>query len=118
LKDFRFITWNIDGIDEKNIRIRTEAVCNIIKRENANIVFLQEVIALSESILREKLPQYQFFSGNADFVEYYTLTLIHKDSVKLDTNQIIEFDESSMGRNLLKTRVNISFDSITKYDIW
>jgi len=117
LKDFRFITWNIDGIDEKDILIRTEAVCNIIKRENPNIVFLQEVVVVSESILRENLPQYLFFSGKAN-ARYYTLTLIHKDSVKLETNQIIKFDESLMGRNLLETRVNISFYSIIKYHIW
>jgi tyrosyl-DNA phosphodiesterase 2 len=105
LKDFRFITWNIDGLNEKNIRIRTEAVCNKIKSENAIIVFLQEVIPTTESILRQNLPKYEFFSSNENVVDYYTLTLINKDLVKVESNEIIDFEETSMGRNLLKTRV-------------
>jgi hypothetical protein len=105
LKDFRFITWNIDGLNDKNIRIRTEAVCNQIKSENAIIVFLQEVIPSTESILRQNLPKYEFFSSNENVVDYYTLTLINKDLVKVESNQIIDFEETSMGRNLLKTRV-------------
>ncbi|CAG2175408.1 unnamed protein product, partial [Oppiella nova] len=107
LKDFRFICWNIDGIDEKNLRLRTEAVAKHIKEANALIVFLQEVIHTSEAILRQSLPDYEFLSGNNQIVKYYTLTLVHKKYVKLIDNQVIGFANSIMGRNLLKTRVSI-----------
>ena len=105
VKEFRFICWNIDGIDEKNLRIRTESVANYIRNEKALIVFLQEVVPQSERILKESLPEYEFLSGNNNSVDYYVLTLIHKSYVKLETNDIIEFTNTSMGRNLLKTRV-------------
>jgi hypothetical protein len=68
-------------------------------------VFLQEVIPTTESILRQNLPKYEFFSSNENVVDYYTLTLINKDLVKVESNEIIDFEETSMGRNLLKTRV-------------
>ena len=109
VKEFRFISWNIDGIDQKNLRIRTEAVSRFIREENALIVFLQEVVPQSESVLRETLPDYQFFSGNRDAVDYYTLTAIHKKYVELKSNEVIEFNNTSMGRNLLKTRVRFKY---------
>ena len=105
VKEFRFITWNIDGIDEKNVRIRTEAVCKYVRNEKALIVFLQEVIPQSESVIRESLPEYQFFSGMNRSVEYYTLTAIHKSYVKLESNEVSEYSNTIMGRNLLKTKV-------------
>ncbi|CAG2113095.1 unnamed protein product [Medioppia subpectinata] len=112
VKDFGFLCWNIDGIDEKNLRLRTESVAKHIKDGKAVIVFLQEVIKASEEILRQSLPDYEFFSGNQVFVEYYTMTLIHKKYVKLVSNEVIGFSDSVMGRNLLKTRVSIGNASL------
>lgn len=31
-KNFRFITWNIDGLDEKNLKKRTKTVARIIEQ--------------------------------------------------------------------------------------
>jgi exonuclease III len=106
---FRFITWNIDGLDKNNIYNRTKMICDIIEREKADVVFLQEVISSTESVLRKYLEQYSFFSGYMKCADYYTLTLISKDNVKFESNQIIKYEETSMGRNLIKTRVNTIF---------
>ncbi|XP_054156097.1 tyrosyl-DNA phosphodiesterase 2-like [Oppia nitens] len=112
IKDLRFICWNIDGIDEKNLRLRTEAVCKFIRNEKAFIVFLQEVNQTAESILRQQLPDYELLTGDSQIVDYYTATLIHKKSIKLDTNEIIPFHDSMMGRNLLKTKISIGNKSV------
>lgn len=31
-KNFRFITWNIDGLDSSNLKKRTKAVAKIIEK--------------------------------------------------------------------------------------
>ncbi|KAJ9581006.1 hypothetical protein L9F63_023817 [Diploptera punctata] len=41
---FKFISWNLDGLDERNLKKRTKAVCKIIFMEQPDIVFLQELI--------------------------------------------------------------------------
>ena len=38
-----FVTWNIDGLDQTNLKKRTKGVCKILEQEAADIVFLQEV---------------------------------------------------------------------------
>ena len=62
--EFRFITWNIDGLDEKNLKIRTKAVKMIIENENPDVIFLQEVIPKTLDYLQEKLPQFKFIPGD------------------------------------------------------
>ena len=44
-----FVTWNIDGLDQTNLKKRTKGVCKILEQEAADIVFLQEVFD-SESV--------------------------------------------------------------------
>ena len=39
-----FVTWNIDGLDQTNLKKRTKGVCKILEQEAADIVFLQEVL--------------------------------------------------------------------------
>ena len=41
-----FVTWNIDGLDQTNLKKRTKGVCKILEQEAADIVFLQEVFKL------------------------------------------------------------------------
>ena len=52
------ISWNIDGLAEKNLKKRTKAVCKIIEMEKADVVFLQEVIPETFSYIEDKLPGY------------------------------------------------------------
>ena len=54
-----FVTWNIDGLDQHNLKKRTKAVAKILEQEAADIVFLQEVIPETFSYLESKLPGYQ-----------------------------------------------------------
>lgn len=95
-------------MNEKNLKIRTEAVCKSIIKEKAELVFLQEVTPESESIIWQYLhDKFEIFSGNVDgFALYYTLTLVAKNStIKVQDNQVLNFRQSLMGRNLLKTNV-------------
>ncbi|EDO38577.1 predicted protein, partial [Nematostella vectensis] len=44
LRNLKFLTWNVDGLDQKNLRPRTQAVIDLIKSHKPDIVYLQEVI--------------------------------------------------------------------------
>lgn len=61
---FRFITWNLDGLDDRNLKIRTKAVKKIIEAEQPDVVFLQEVVPKTLGYLEENLPQYKFIPGD------------------------------------------------------
>ena len=78
-KEFLFITWNIDGLDAKNLVLRTEAVCKIIEDIKANVVFLQEVVPESETIIRNKMSKnYMVLSArtwNGFQTKYFVVTL-------------------------------------------
>ena len=113
-KLFRHITWNIDGMTEKNIKIRITAVCNLILSEKAELIFLQEVTSPCEMIIRENLGnKFEIFSGNVDsrVDPYYIMTLVAKNSVfKVESNQILNFRQTQMSRNIIKTNVGYSPD--------
>ncbi len=94
MSGFRFITWNTDGLDKNNIYNRTKMICDIIEREKADVVFLQEVISSTERVLRKYLKRYSYFSGYMNCVDYYTLTLIRKNNVNFESNQILEYEKT------------------------
>lgn len=97
---------NIDGLNDKNIKIRTEAVCSRVIKEKASFVFLQEVTQQNEAIIRAKLQNsFEIFTGQTDGGDYYSMTLVSKKPfIKVQNNEIINF-RSIMGRNLLQTNV-------------
>lgn len=106
-KLFCVLSYNIDSISSKNLKIRIEAVCDIILEELATIVLLQEVTEESEKIIRDKLStQYEIYSGNFGLAEYYIITLIRKQEwIKFKDYNVINFDETQMGRNILQVNV-------------
>lgn len=100
-EEFALITWNIDGLDEKNRVLRTEAACQMMKSMNIDIFFLQEVVPETESIINKMMFGYKFISGNnTGENRYYTLTGLREDTVKLLSSRVVEFDETRMDRNL------------------
>jgi len=93
------ISWNIDGLAEKNLKKRTKAVCKIIEMEKADIVFLQEVIPETFSYIEDKLPGYHCVAGGQD--NYFVATLLRKGRVYCDKVAVKTFPGSRMGRNVL-----------------
>uniref|UniRef100_A0A0P4W6W8 Tyrosyl-DNA phosphodiesterase 2 n=1 Tax=Scylla olivacea TaxID=85551 RepID=A0A0P4W6W8_SCYOL len=104
-KKFCFMTWNIDGLDEKNLKKRTKAVATVIDREKADIVFLQEAIPNTFTYLEQLLPQFLFIAGGVD--NYFTLTLLRRTTVHFDDQTLEPFANTSMGRNLLCVEAHI-----------
>ena len=51
----RLLSWNIDGLDEKNTKERTEEVCRIILLKRPHLVFLQEIVGSTQAEARSRL---------------------------------------------------------------
>ncbi|XP_037081097.1 tyrosyl-DNA phosphodiesterase 2-like isoform X2 [Pollicipes pollicipes] len=105
-RTFSFITWNIDGLDQRCLKKRTKMVCKIIEMEAPDIVFLQELTPNTCVYIETKLPQYQLLSAGADR-DYFTATLLRKYRVYCDAHRIVEYPRTSMLRNLLCVEAHI-----------
>nr|GBM99454.1 Tyrosyl-DNA phosphodiesterase 2 [Araneus ventricosus]GBM99486.1 Tyrosyl-DNA phosphodiesterase 2 [Araneus ventricosus] len=102
----KFITWNTDGLHREHLIPRAEAVCRTILNEQADIVFLQEVVPQSAEYFRNHLTDYQCLFGNEE--GYFIGTLFKKSTVSYKGSQIIDFP-TTMARNCLKVNVGIVF---------
>ena len=99
-----FVTWNIDGLDQKNLKRRTRAVITTLEALAADVVFLQEVIPETFSYLESKLTNYQCIAAKQE--NYFVATLLRKGRVYLDKYKVIDFESSRMYRHLLAVQVH------------
>ena len=108
-KLFRHVTWNIDGMQPKNLPLRMKAICDMLVKEKVSIVFLQEVTFDCEEIIEKELSKkFHIFTGFNSTTDYFTLTLVSKGSFfKVVDNDVLNFENTFMGRNILL--VNVCF---------
>ncbi|KAI8488822.1 Tyrosyl-DNA phosphodiesterase 2 [Branchiostoma belcheri] len=93
------LTWNIDGLDERNILERTKAVCNTINSLYPDVVFLQEVIPQTFAYIEAKCDRYKTIAAGT--VGYFTAMLLRKSSITFVSENIHPFPTTQMMRNLL-----------------
>ncbi|XP_068706872.1 tyrosyl-DNA phosphodiesterase 2-like [Montipora foliosa] len=94
------LSWNVDGLDGRNILERTRKVCHTINSRKPDIVFLQEVIKDTLSIYQSKCPGYTCKYGPTH--AYFNIILLKNSSVQLTNElQCTHFQSSKMGRHLL-----------------
>ncbi|XP_035225371.1 tyrosyl-DNA phosphodiesterase 2-like [Stegodyphus dumicola] len=98
----KFITWNIDGLNEKNLKLRTKAIYKNILNEQADIVFLQEVIPESAAYFLTHLTDYHCLFGNE--VGYFVGILLKKSTVSYSKYGVIDFPNTRMMRNALRVK--------------
>jgi len=103
-ESLKMVTWNIDGLAEKNLKIRTKAVVKHIQLEAADIVFLQEVIAETFSYIEQKLPDYHCIAAAQD--NYFVATLLRKGRVYCDKIKVIDFPGTRMYRSILAVKAH------------
>ena len=101
---FTFLTWNIDGLDDKNITERTMDVINTIRKKMFDVIFLQEVISKTYSLIEQHLSDDYYMTENkstlSDDQWYFTVILIKKVRVVIKNMNSIPFTNSTMGRSL------------------
>jgi tyrosyl-DNA phosphodiesterase 2 len=109
----RLLSWNIDGLDQGSLLARTKAVCETIKKERPHIIYLQEVVSETLSILQEKCsPAYRCIvgrhsSGEPTVGEYFVAMLLRNESVEYVSHNVLPFYTSQMGRCLLKVEATV-----------
>jgi len=97
-KSLTMLSWNIDGLAEKNRKIRTKGVCKIIEAEKADIVFLQEVIPETFTYIKSKLSGYECYAAMRG--DYFVATLLRWGRVYVDKTEQYPFPGTTMGRHL------------------
>ena len=101
---FTFVTWNIDGLDDRNIKERTMEVINTIQTKKLDIVFLQEIISETYELIKSYLlSDYHLTENKAASSEdqwYFTIILLKRTRLNLRNVKMISFDNSAMGRDL------------------
>ncbi|XP_075069256.1 tyrosyl-DNA phosphodiesterase 2 isoform X2 [Mixophyes fleayi] len=107
---FTFLTWNIDGLDESNVSERARGVCSYLALYSPDIIFLQEVIPPYYEYLKKRAVSYTIITGNED--GYFIAIMLKKSRVKLVSQEIVPFPNTSMMRNLLVANVNICGNNI------
>ena len=91
------ITWNIDGLDEKNAERRITYVIQEIRKIKPDVVLLQEVIDAFVEVFERQLVDYHVIEQGGGGA-YFTCTLIRKTTVYLDDVKSKSFSNSKMGR--------------------
>ena len=98
------ISWNIDGLEAKNLGKRTEAVVKIIKEASADIVFLQEVVPQTFSYIQTQLSNYECIPAKDQ--GYFVATLLRKGRVYLDRHKVRDYPTTLMERHLLAVQAH------------
>ena len=98
------ISWNIDGLEQRNLEKRTEAVVKTIKESSADIVFLQEVVPQTFSHIQTNLPNYECISAKDD--GYFVATLLRNGRVYFDRHKVRDYPTSLMDRHLLAVQAH------------
>ncbi|KAH7973959.1 hypothetical protein HPB49_007902 [Dermacentor silvarum] len=62
----KFITWDTNGLEHRNLLPRTQAGCSIIRDADPDVVFLQEVVPESDVVIWPVFQDYRtvIFGGN------------------------------------------------------
>lgn len=104
------ITWNIDGLEEKNLPRRTAFVINELKKIKPDIVFLQEATDMIVEQLERHLIDYHVIEqgglagGSAG---YFTCVLMRRTTIYLDGAQVEPFENSVMGRGIQRVMAHV-----------
>ncbi|GFR70127.1 tyrosyl-DNA phosphodiesterase 2-like [Elysia marginata] len=108
----RILSWNIDGLDPDNLQSRTEGACAVLLQEHPEVIFLQEVVHRSLSIIKTRLEhRYTVVTGDLDVVNtpgaYFTAMLLKKDCVERERVRVMDYPGSLMDRDLMEVQCTV-----------
>ncbi|VDK64628.1 unnamed protein product [Onchocerca ochengi] len=93
------MSWNVDGLDENNLATRFTAVCYIISKIAADVVFLQEMTPDLVSQIRKNLSgEYSILVATPN-LPYFTVVLL-KPLIEFISHKAIPYRRSGMGRSM------------------
>ena len=110
------LTWNVDGLNENaevdDLLGRTLSVIEEILRIRPHVVFLQELVNFSFSIIDQRCRNsfHIFRQSNCD-KPYYVAILVHKATMQVEGAPMpVRFPKSLMGREGLYVAVKMKDD--------
>ena len=92
------VTWNIDGLDQKNLKRRTRAVIETLTSVGADLM-LPETFSYLES----KLTGYECIAAKQE--NYFVATLVRRGRVYVDKHKVVDFPTTRMYRHVLAVQV-------------
>lgn len=104
IESIQVLTWNVDGLnensDEDDLLGRTLWIVQEIDRARPHVVFLQELVALSFSIIEQKCKNsFHVFRQVQSDQPYFVAILIHKATMDIVGDPVrVPFPNSQMGR--------------------
>lgn len=105
---FRVLSWNIDGLDQRNTVERAKAVCCFIQAKIPHVVYLQEVVDATWAEIVKSLSNIYDCYSPPSCANYFIAILVHKKSV-VTTGELKCLDFSShMGRQLLQLPIRFA----------
>lgn len=115
----KVLSWNIDGLDERDTIKRTNAVCQLIRSHGPHVVFLQEVVRPTLSVIKSKLgSDYSIHISDKIVFPYFIAILVTKRSAKIVLEGNVgafDFPGSTMGRHLLQLFIKVCGVPIALY---
>lgn len=115
----KLLSWNIDGLDGRDTKKRTEAVCDVINTRKPHVVFLQEVIPSTLSLITSRLgSDYSIHYSHTLIFQYFPVILVTKRCSKISVEGTVgsfDFPKSTMGRHLVQLFVKVCGVSFALY---
>lgn len=90
------ITWNIDGLDDKNLSKRIAFIITELKKIKSDVVLLQEVTGDIAEELDRHLVEYHVIEQGRSSDGYYTCVLLRQTTIYLDEVKTKPFENSRM----------------------
>lgn len=99
----RFLTWNLDGLDDYELLKRTEAACNVVVAEKIDVAVFQEVVDDSLEILLQRLSDFNFLAPAASSSYYYTAICTRRLTCDTSSSSVLHgfYPGTRMERDLL-----------------
>lgn len=117
--ELTLLSWNLDGLDSRDLDERTKAVCQFIGNRKPKMIFLQEVTHKSLTRLEMSLKSnYTFHCPPKIVASYFTVILITKEHPSISMNGevgLFNFPGSTMGRQLLQVPIKMAGIPVVLY---
>uniref|UniRef100_A0A914NAA0 Endonuclease/exonuclease/phosphatase domain-containing protein n=1 Tax=Meloidogyne incognita TaxID=6306 RepID=A0A914NAA0_MELIC len=98
--ELTLISWNVDGLDDRQREKRFTAALYIIAKTNPEVIFLQEMVEpLMPQLNGLMSPMYSTFIQKPN-CGYFCIILVSKN-IKIIKDEFIPFDNTKMGRGML-----------------
>lgn len=106
----RVITWNLDGLNDTYLAMRTHSCVSILRSAGASVIFLQEVVPSSLRILQEELQSaYDFIVPVENSpLKHFVAMLVQRGKLERERGSWRPYLHSQMGRGLLHVTAHIT----------